>query len=131
MEAADFCVVPTPTLADQARRINPQVRVIENGFNAQVLTLSDFWRRRRSPHTVVHIGYASGTATHAADFETVVRPLARILRRHPELRFTVVGSLDLRPHADLLPPEQVETRPLVEHVNLAHELVLVAMKMRG
>ena len=122
MEAADFCLVPTPTLANQARRINPQVRVIENGFNAQVLALSDFWRRRRSPHGVVRIGYASGTATHAADFDTVVRPLAETLRRNPETRFTLVGSLDLRPHADLLPAEQVETRPLVEHVNLAHEL---------
>ena len=122
MEAADFCLVPTATLADQALRINPQVRVIENGFNPQVLALSDFWRRRRSPGPVVRIGYASGTATHAADFETVVRPLAEILRRHPELRFTLVGSLDLHPYGDLLPPDQVEIRPLVEHVNLACEL---------
>ena len=122
MEAADFCLVPTSTLADQARRINPQVRVIENGFNRQVLDLSNFWRRRCSPGPEVRIGYASGTATHAADFDTVVRPLAETLRRNPEARFTLVGSLDLRPHADLLPPEQVETRPLVEHVNLAHEL---------
>ena len=122
MEAADFCLVPTPTLAEQARRINPQVHVIENGFSARVLALSDFWRHRRSPHPVVRIGYASGTATHAADFDTVVRPLAETLRRNPDARFTLVGTLDLRPHADLLPADQIETRPLVEHVNLAHEL---------
>ena len=122
MEAADFCLVPTRTLADQARRINPQVRVIENGFNSGVLALSDFWRRRRSPDTVVRIGYASGTATHAADFDTVVHPLAETLRRNADSRFTLVGNLDLRPHRDLLPPVQVETRPLVEHVNLSHEL---------
>ena len=122
MEAADFCLVPTPTLADQARRINPQVWVIENGYNRHVLALSDFWRRHRSPGTLVRIGYASGTSTHAADFETVVRPLSEVLQRHPELRFTLVGRLDLYPYGDLLPPEQVEVRPLVEHVNLAYEL---------
>ena len=122
MEAADFCLVPTATLADHARHINPQVRVIENGFNAQVLALSDFWRRRRSQGPLVRIGYASGTATHFADFSTIVLPVAEALRRHPELRFTLVGSLDLRPYEDLLPAQQVEMRPLVEHVNLAFEM---------
>ena len=122
MQAVDFCLVPTPALADHARRINSQVRVIENGFNATVLALSDFWRYRRSPDPVVRIGYASGTATHVADFSTVVHPVAEALRRHPESRFTLVGSLDLRPYVDLLPSGQVEIRPLVEHVNLAYEL---------
>ena len=122
MEAVDFCLVPTPTLADHARRINSQVRVIENGFNATVLALSDFWRFRRTSGPVVRIGYASGTATHAADFSTVVHPVAEVLQRHPESRFILVGSLDLRPYSDLLPPDQVEMRPLVEHVNLAYEL---------
>ena len=122
METVDFCLVPTPTLADHARRINPQVYVIENGFNAQVQALSDFWRFRRSAGSVVRIGYASGTATHAADFSTVVHPVAEALQRHPESLFTIVGNLDLRPYSGLLPSGQVETRPLVEHVNLAYEL---------
>ena len=129
MEVSDFCVVPTPTLADQVRRIHPHVRVIESGFNPQVLALSDFWRRCRSAGEVVRIGYASGTATHEADFETVVRPLAEILLRHPDLRFTLVGSLDLRPYEGLLPSEKVEVRPLVEHVNLACELARFDVNM--
>ena len=122
MEAVDFCLVPTPTLADHARRINAQVLVIENGFNETVLALSDFWRFRRTSGPVVRIGYASGTATHAADFSTVIHPIAEVLQRHPKSRFILVGSLDLRPYRDLLPPDQVEMRPLVEHVNLAYEL---------
>ena len=92
MEAVDFCLVPTPTLADHARHINTQVLVIENGFNATVLALSDFWRVRRTSGSVVRIGYASGTATHAADFSTVVHPVAKVLQRHPESRFILVGS---------------------------------------
>ena len=122
MAAADFCLTPTRTLTEQVRRVNPQVRTIENGFSAEVLALSDLWRRRRLGRDGPRIGYASGTATHEADFATIVRPLAAVLRRQPNLGFTLVGSLDLAPCSELLPDPQLEMRPLVEHVNLACEL---------
>lgn len=122
MAAADFCLTPTKALAEQARRVNAQVRVIENGFSAEVLALSNLWRGRRQPNSSPCVGYASGTATHEADFATIARPLAAALKRQPTLGFTLVGSLDLAPYEDLLPAAQVERRPLVEHVNLAHEL---------
>ena len=125
MAAADFCLTPTQALAEQARRVNRQVRVIENGFCPEVLALSDLWRSSR--HRILNgggqrLGYASGTATHEADFATIARPLAEALKRHPDLGFTLVGSLNLTPHGALLPDSRVERRPLVEHVNLAHEL---------
>ena len=122
MAAADFCLTPTEALAEQARRVNPQVRVVENGFSAEVLTLSDLWRSRSLRNGGPRVGYASGTATHAADFATIAQPLAQALTRQPNLGFTLVGSLDLAPYKDLLPPGQLEQRSLVEHVNLAHEL---------
>ena len=122
MTTADFCLTPTKTLAAQARLVNPEVRVIENGFGAQQLALSDFWRRLGLRNRGPRVGYASGTATHAADFATIVQPLAEVLERQPNVSFTLVGSLDLAPYADLLATAQIERRPLVEHVNLAHEL---------
>ena len=122
MAAADFCLTPTKALAEHARRVNPQVRVIENGFSAEVLALSDLWRSRGFPNGHPRVGYASGTATHEADFATIARPLAQALKRQPNLGFTLVGSLDLAPYENLLPAAQLEQRPLVEHVNLAHEL---------
>ena len=124
MAAADFCLTPTEALAEQARRVNPQVRVVENGFSAELLALSDLWRsaRRRAPNDGPRLGYASGTATHEADFATIVPPLAEALKRQPSLGFTLVGTLDLTPYEGLLPAAQMEQRPLVEHVNLAHEL---------
>ena len=122
MAAADFCLTPTKTLAEQARRTNPRVRVIENGFGPQVLALSEFWRSRGLRNGGPRVGYASGTATHEADFATIARPLAQALRQQPNLGFTLVGSLDLAPYEDLLPASRLERRPLVEHVNLAHEL---------
>ena len=124
MAAADFCLTPTQALAEQARRINRQVRVIENGFGAELLALSDLWRSSRhfSTNDGLRLGYASGTATHEADFATVVQPLAEALNQQPNLVFTLIGSLDLAPYEGLLPDSQVERRPLVEHVNLAYEL---------
>ncbi|MYF48615.1 MAG: glycosyltransferase family 4 protein [Gammaproteobacteria bacterium] len=122
MAAADFCLTPTKTLAEQARRANPQVRVIENGFGPETLALSEFWRSRGLRDGDPRVGYASGTATHEADFATIARPLAQALRQQPNLGFTLVGSLDLAPYEDLLPASRLERRPLVEHVNLAHEL---------
>ena len=124
MAAADFCLTPTQALAEHARRVNPQVRVVENGFSPELLALSDLWRsaRRRAPNDGPRLGYASGTATHEADFATIAQPLAEALKRQPSLGFTLVGSLDLAPYQGVLPASQVEQRPLVEHVNLAHEL---------
>ena len=122
MAAADFCLTPTEALAEHARRVNPQVRVVENGFSAEVLALSDLWRSRGLRNGGPRLGYASGTATHEADFATIARPLAQALRQQPNLGFTLVGSLDLAPYEDLLPASRLERRQLVEHVNLAHEL---------
>ncbi|MCY4214964.1 MAG: glycosyltransferase [Gammaproteobacteria bacterium] len=124
MAAADFCLTPTQALAEQARRVNRQVRVVENGFCAELLALSDVWRSSRHlpANDGVRLGYASGTATHEADFATLVQPLAEALNRQPKLGFTLIGSLDLAPYEGLLPNSQVERRPLVEHVNLAYEL---------
>ncbi|MXY05645.1 MAG: glycosyltransferase [Gammaproteobacteria bacterium] len=124
MAAADFCLTPTQALAEQARRVNRQVWVVENGFCPELLALSDLWRSSRhlSTNGGLRLGYASGTATHEADFTTIVQPLAEALNRQPNLGFTLVGSLDLAPYKDLLPASQVERRPLVEHVNLAYEL---------
>ena len=113
MAAADFCLTPTQALAEQARRVNPQVRVIENGFSPELLALSDLWRSaRRAPNGGARLGYASGTATHEADFATIAQPLAEALKRQPSLGFTLVGSLDLAPYEGLLPASQVRAAPL-------------------
>ena len=122
MGAVDFCVVPTPTLADHARRVCPETVVIENGFSPETRAVSDHWRLGRTPGAGIRVGYASGSATHQADFATVVDALGEVLRRHPDWSCTVVGALDLAEFADELPAGQVERRRGVEHVNLAYEL---------
>ena len=122
MGAVDFCVVPTSALADHARRVCPKTVVIENGSAPETRAVSDHWRTRRTTGTSIRVGYASGSATHQADFATVVNPLGEVLRRHPDWSCTVVGALDLAEFADELPAGQIERRRGVEHVNLAYEL---------
>ena len=122
MAAADFCILSTEPLAEHARRFNARVTVIENGFNPDVLALSDFWRRHREPNPVVRIGYASGTATHDADFATIVRPLAKALAGNGDWRFTALGTLSRQTYENVVPASQVEVRGGVEHVNFAYEL---------
>ena len=122
MAAADFCIVSTEQLAEHARRFNAQVTVIENGFNPDVLALSDYWRCHRERDPVVRIGYASGTATHDADFATIVRPLAKALAGNADWRFTALGALSRQTYESVVPAAQVEVRAGVEHVNFAYEL---------
>ena len=122
MREVDFCIVPTQTLAKHAARANPNTYVIENGFCADTLALSDHWRDRRVHGPTLRIGYASGTNTHAEDFATIVHPLAEALRTNPNWRLCVVGKLSMRSFSGLMPKSQLEARPLVEHVNLAFEL---------
>ncbi|WP_279477951.1 glycosyltransferase family 4 protein [Aureimonas sp. SK2] len=45
----------------------------------------------------VHIGYFSGSPTHAKDFEQAASALARILDRYPVARVRMVGYLDVPP----------------------------------
>lgn len=43
----------------------------------------------------LHIGYFSGSPTHAKDFELVASALARVLDRSPSVRLRMVGYLDV------------------------------------
>ncbi|KAA6187849.1 glycosyltransferase [Thiohalocapsa marina] len=123
----DFMLVPTETLARHARRVCQRVILVPNGFSPENLALAGgCWRlpdtddSRLAEDTPVRIGYASGTATHDADFAPLVPVLRDVLSRHPQARLCVVGTLDLA--LDALPKGQLERRPLVPHINLGAEL---------
>jgi glycosyltransferase involved in cell wall biosynthesis len=124
--ALRLCGRAVTTNAFLAERIREQgvsdVRIIPNFLNREQLDTSrrvmsakranGFRRDQR-----VHVGYFSGTPTHARDFEIVAATLARQLARRPEMVLRLVGYLDLppvlQPHA-----RQVERLPLQDFVNL-------------
>jgi glycosyltransferase involved in cell wall biosynthesis len=110
-------------LADRIREQGvSDVRVVPNFLNREQVEAS---RRvmaakresgfRRSGG--LHVGYFSGTPTHARDFELVAPTLASQLARRPDLVLRLVGYLDLP--AALHPfARQVERLPLQDFVNL-------------
>lgn len=126
--AADAALVPTPALADAVTAVGVACAIKPNGMSPETLSLAAHWRahslatggtgQARTPR----LGYASGTATHEADFATVVEPLIAFLDANPDWCLTLIGSLDCAELARHIAPERIERRPLVEHINLGFEL---------
>jgi glycosyltransferase involved in cell wall biosynthesis len=124
LQEADFALAPTPRLAAEIESINPRCILKPNGFSTENLMLSEFWRAHRpvGDDGRPRIGYASGTPTHDRDFATIADALSGFLHENPNWMFTIVGELDLTACGKMFREQQIERRPLVEHVNLAYEL---------
>jgi glycosyltransferase involved in cell wall biosynthesis len=111
-------------LAERMRAAAPEVdvRVVPNFLDREQLAISQrlfeakaaagFARDGR-----VHLGYFSGTPTHAKDFALVAGALADILRRDRRIVLRLVGFME--PHAALAPfADRIETFPLQDFLNL-------------
>lgn len=96
--------------------------VVPNYLNREQATVSEAvaaaktasgWRRDRR----VHIGYFSGSPTHARDFAIVAPTLALLLDEDQRLMVRMVGMLE--PHPALAPHAgRVEIHPFTDFVNL-------------
>ena len=65
----------------------------------------------------IHIGYFSGSPSHARDFDIVAPTLAELLHKHPSLTLRLVGMLD--PHPALAPLiARIERHPFTDFINL-------------
>ncbi|MCF6226116.1 MAG: glycosyltransferase [Xanthomonadales bacterium] len=121
--ATDFCITSTPAIERHIHNMGKAAICIPNGFSAENLLVSEHWREQRKMICGANrIGYASGSNTHAADFDQVAVPLAKFLCQNPDWTLTIVGKLDLSPYSTLFNTNQVELRNKVAHVNLAYEL---------
>ncbi|MDH3940666.1 MAG: hypothetical protein OET46_06735 [Xanthomonadales bacterium] len=120
----DYFIGATQLLTTAAMPINQDCRYIFNGFSPENLLMADLAHSRLNSNgkETVTIGYASGTATHRADFDVVAETLWQLMSEDPRLLLTIVGTLDW----ETKPPAEVEkrisTRPLVPHVSLPFEL---------
>ncbi len=123
LKLCDRVVVTNDYLADRVRAYaDRDTRVVPNFLNREQLELSDriagAKRERGYARTDrVHIGYFSGTPTHARDFELIAPALARLLDRFPEMALRLVGFLEPPPclarHL-----ARIERLPLMDFVNL-------------
>jgi len=132
--AADAGLAATPELRRGMAMAGIDTDLKPNGLSPETLALGKHWAEERakgrlnSP-SLKRLGYASGTATHQADFETIKAPLLDFLKDNPDWQFTAIGALDVSALEQALPAGQVERRPLVEHINLGYELARLDLNL--
>ena len=85
LRAADAVTVTTQPLAEIVGRFNPNVHVLPNCIDLNVITA----QRPVTPGLTV--GWAGGSS-HLNDFASVRSSLRQFLRRHPEIEMNFVGQ---------------------------------------
>jgi len=130
MLACDRVTVSTAPLARVAEALGKPATVVPNGLNAEQLRIGEeVASLPRVADGFARIGYFSGSRTHQRDFAECEAALLDVLQRHPDVRFRLVGYLDLgsawRPYEDrieridFLPPAQLLRSIAETDINIA------------
>ena len=124
LQHCDAVLTTNAYLAKQVTAFVPEmpIYIIPNFYNRQQASVSTsiFQRKFSLPMQRdgrLHIGYFSGTKTHAKDFAIVVGALDRALARDTSMVLHVVGSLDIPPQL-IRHGDRVRSLPLQDFVNL-------------
>ena len=135
LRQCDRLLVTTQALAKELRaRTEQPVAVVPNFMNRWQLGVSRplFEAKRDSDFAVdapIHLGYFSGTPSHANDFAIVSDALARLLDREPRVRVRCVGHLDLKGplarHAD----DRVDWEPFQHFLDLQETIALTEVNL--
>jgi glycosyltransferase involved in cell wall biosynthesis len=97
--AADLVTVSTAYLARTVERLRRPSAVIPNSINGeQQRVAAEIAAAGPQRHDGVRIAYLSGSPTHQKDFAECEAALLAVMAQHPEVRFRLVGYLDLGPH---------------------------------
>lgn len=124
LKACDGAISTTSALAAMLRENLPQGRIaiVPNFLNAEQLSVSHEAMNEKSRQGYArdgntHIGYFSGTPTHARDFAVAEKTLARLLDEQPALRLLIVGFLE--PGEALAPfSDRIDRHNLVDYRTL-------------
>lgn len=128
--AADFCITSTPLIRDHLIATGKHAVCIPNGFSVETADLSAHWHSAFSMKNITKkICYASGSMTHNSDFDVIAQPVSAFLNKHPDWTLTIIGQLDINAFMEHFNKEQIEVRPLVDHINLAYELARVDINL--
>ena len=85
LAASDLVTVSTPVLGERLSEYNPNVVVLPNRVNADLLTLQREQRER------VTVGW-QGSATHLGDMRFHRDPIRRFFRQNPDVDLHVMGG---------------------------------------
>jgi 2-polyprenyl-3-methyl-5-hydroxy-6-metoxy-1,4-benzoquinol methylase/glycosyltransferase involved in cell wall biosynthesis len=99
--ACDAVTAPTEFLCKRAEALGKPGYMLPNTLNLkQVEIARGLPPKAASPGGMVRIGYFSGSNTHQVDFRHCEPALLRIMEAYPQVRFVLVGILDLSPAWD-------------------------------
>jgi glycosyltransferase involved in cell wall biosynthesis len=123
LQLCDGATTTNEYIAGHLRRAlsSRPVRIVPNLLNKtqQEFSKSILARKHSSGfarNEQLHIGYFSGTPTHNRDFMIAARAIQRVMERHRDVMFRIVGFLDKR--VGLSESERVEAIPLQDFMNL-------------
>lgn len=130
--AADQAIAPTDRLVTAIKQLGKRCILKPNGLSPETLALSEHWHgafkkkctdeANQPSKTLI---YASGTPTHEGDFACFRDAIADLLNGNPDWGLTIIGALDtssLQSNLNDRALQNLELRPLVEHINLAYDL---------
>jgi len=124
LRLCDAFVTTNEYLAERALECHPRLRtaIVPNYLNPEQQDLSQSCYRAKqnsgwARDGRIHIGYFSGTPSHARDFAIVAPAIGRLLARDPRIVLRVTGYLD--PDQELMRyRDQIEFYPLQDFLNL-------------
>lgn len=123
LRQCDGAITTTLPLADRIREFaGVPAAVVPNFMNREQLAMSDrvvAAKRGQAPgHSgAVHLGYFSGSPSHARDFALVASALEDLLDEDPRVALVTAGYLDARPRLARF-GRRVQHYPFHDYVNL-------------
>jgi len=123
LKQCDYAITTNEFLGEKIKAYSAlSYSVIPNFMNEwQISHSKKIWEKKRSTkfkrNQYIHIGYFSGSPTHAKDFAVAESALVKILEKNSQVRMRMVGYLDL-PKSFLPYKNMIEREKFRDYVNL-------------
>jgi glycosyltransferase involved in cell wall biosynthesis len=135
LRLCDAFVTTNEYLAERAKEYQPELRtaIMPNYLNPQQQALSEsLYNAKRNSGWArdgrIHVGYFSGSPSHARDFAIVAPAIARLIRTDPRVVLRVVGFFDPHPQLAAL-KDRIEVVPLQDFINLQRSIAEVEINI--
>ena len=135
LRLCDAFVTTNEYLAERAKEYQPRLRtaIMPNYLNPQQQALSEsLYNAKRNSGWArdggIHVGYFSGSPSHARDFAIVAPAIARLMRTDPRVVLRVVGFFDPHPQLAAL-RDRIEVVPLQDFINLQRSIAEVEINI--
>ncbi len=96
LSMCDGAITTTAALRDEMQKYVPEVLLNRNSASDELYGFSDKALQEKTPHEgEIRMGYFSGSISHNADVELILPDLVKLLSKHENLYFYLVGEIDL------------------------------------